>query len=68
MLAQNTQAASPSIVILRRGANKQLMMPNEGDQLETDKLEVAQQPTYDTSYPSGLTLRWNQNGKTVLPQ
>eukprot|EP00957_Ditylum_brightwellii_P015695 1183508-Ditylum_brightwellii.AAC.1 len=34
--------------------------------METNKSEVAQQPTYDTSYPSGLTVQWNQNGKTVL--
>eukprot|EP00957_Ditylum_brightwellii_P162951 12408211-Ditylum_brightwellii.AAC.1 len=34
--------------------------------METDKSEVAQQPTYDIYYPSGLTVRWNQNGKTVL--
>eukprot|EP00957_Ditylum_brightwellii_P201134 15324200-Ditylum_brightwellii.AAC.1 len=66
MLAQNTQAASSSIGIPRRGAKEQLMMPNEGDQIETDKSEVAQQPTYDTSYPSGFTVRWNQNGKPVL--
>eukprot|EP00957_Ditylum_brightwellii_P141787 10803065-Ditylum_brightwellii.AAC.1 len=66
MLAQNTQTASPSISIPRRGAKEQLMMPNEGDQMETDKSEVAQQPTHDTSYPSGLTVRWNQNGKTIL--
>eukprot|EP00957_Ditylum_brightwellii_P089556 6820290-Ditylum_brightwellii.AAC.1 len=66
MLAQNTQTASPSINIPRRGAKEQLMMPNEGDQAETDKSEVAQQPTYDISYPSGLTVRWNQNGKTVF--
>eukprot|EP00957_Ditylum_brightwellii_P102203 7790982-Ditylum_brightwellii.AAC.1 len=42
------------------------MMPNEGDQMETDKSEVAQQSTYDISYPSCLTVRWNQNEKTVL--
>eukprot|EP00957_Ditylum_brightwellii_P158704 12079178-Ditylum_brightwellii.AAC.1 len=66
MLAQNTQAASPSISILRRGAKEQLIMPNERDQMETDKSEVTQQPTYDTPYPSGFTVRWNQNGKTVL--
>eukprot|EP00957_Ditylum_brightwellii_P164480 12522434-Ditylum_brightwellii.AAC.1 len=66
MLAQNTQAASPSIGISRRGTKEQLMMPNEGNQMETDKSEVAQQPTYNISYPSGLTVRWNQNMKKVL--
>eukprot|EP00957_Ditylum_brightwellii_P129323 9865622-Ditylum_brightwellii.AAC.1 len=66
MLAQNTQTASPSIIILRRGTKEQLMTPNEGDQKETDKSEVAQQPTYDISYPSSLTVRWNQNKNTVL--
>eukprot|EP00957_Ditylum_brightwellii_P130917 9986603-Ditylum_brightwellii.AAC.1 len=35
-LAQNTQAASPSIGIPRRGAKEQWMMPNEGDQMETN--------------------------------
>eukprot|EP00957_Ditylum_brightwellii_P208014 15355505-Ditylum_brightwellii.AAC.1 len=52
MLAQNTQAGSPLTGISRSGAKEQLMMPNEEDQMETDKSEVAQQPTYDTSYPS----------------
>eukprot|EP00957_Ditylum_brightwellii_P193360 14722940-Ditylum_brightwellii.AAC.1 len=52
MLAQKTQAASPSIGIPRRGTKVQLMMPNEGDQMERDKSEVTQQPTYDISYPS----------------
>eukprot|EP00957_Ditylum_brightwellii_P071548 5439833-Ditylum_brightwellii.AAC.1 len=66
MLAQNTQATSPSISISRRRAKKQLMMPIEGDQMETDELEVAQQPTYDISYSSSLTVKWNQNRKTVL--
>eukprot|EP00957_Ditylum_brightwellii_P129172 9852304-Ditylum_brightwellii.AAC.1 len=42
------------------------MMPNEGNQMKTDKSEVTQQFTYDISYPSSLTVRWNQNGKTVL--
>eukprot|EP00957_Ditylum_brightwellii_P134709 10269977-Ditylum_brightwellii.AAC.1 len=37
MLAQNTQAASFSIGIPRRGTQQQLIMPNEGDQMETDK-------------------------------
>eukprot|EP00957_Ditylum_brightwellii_P183364 13967104-Ditylum_brightwellii.AAC.1 len=36
MLAQNTEAASPSIGIPRRGTKEQLMMPNEGDEMETD--------------------------------
>eukprot|EP00957_Ditylum_brightwellii_P147566 11238496-Ditylum_brightwellii.AAC.1 len=36
MLAQKTQAASPSINSPRRGAKEQLMMPNKGDQMETD--------------------------------
>eukprot|EP00957_Ditylum_brightwellii_P008369 633465-Ditylum_brightwellii.AAC.1 len=40
MLAQNIQAASPLIGIQRRGTHQQLMMPNEGDQMETDKSEV----------------------------
>eukprot|EP00957_Ditylum_brightwellii_P129272 9861317-Ditylum_brightwellii.AAC.1 len=66
MLAQNTQVARPSIGIPRRGVKEQLMMPNEGDKIETDKPEVAQQPTYDISYHLGLTVRWNQNMKTVL--
>eukprot|EP00957_Ditylum_brightwellii_P087060 6626893-Ditylum_brightwellii.AAC.1 len=64
MFAQNTQVTSPSIGIPRRGTKEQLMVPSEGDQMETDKSEVAQQPTYGISYPSGLTVRWNQNGKT----
>eukprot|EP00957_Ditylum_brightwellii_P165512 12600802-Ditylum_brightwellii.AAC.1 len=42
------------------------MMPNEGDWLEIDESEVAQQPTYDTSYPLGLTVKWKQNRKTKL--
>eukprot|EP00957_Ditylum_brightwellii_P058837 4460875-Ditylum_brightwellii.AAC.1 len=65
-MRENTQAVSPSIGIPRRGAKEQLMMPNEGDQMEIDESEADQQPTYDTSYPSGLIVRWSQNGKTVL--
>eukprot|EP00957_Ditylum_brightwellii_P031708 2405169-Ditylum_brightwellii.AAC.1 len=36
---------------------------DQGEQLETDKSEMAQQPTYDKFYPSGLTVKWIQHGK-----
>eukprot|EP00957_Ditylum_brightwellii_P087366 6649735-Ditylum_brightwellii.AAC.3 len=36
ILSQNTKAASPSIGIPIGGTQQQLMMPNEGDQMETD--------------------------------
>eukprot|EP00957_Ditylum_brightwellii_P181634 13836206-Ditylum_brightwellii.AAC.1 len=33
----------------------------DGNQLDVDESEVAQQPTYDTSYPAGLTVKWKDH-------
>eukprot|EP00957_Ditylum_brightwellii_P079531 6047295-Ditylum_brightwellii.AAC.1 len=41
------------------------MSPYEGDQSELDKPEVAQQPTFEESYPAGIIVRLKKNGKVI---
>eukprot|EP00957_Ditylum_brightwellii_P072313 5496422-Ditylum_brightwellii.AAC.1 len=41
-------------------------MPNGRAQHELDKSEMAQQPTYGTSFPAGLTVKWKDGKKTKL--
>ena len=36
------------------------MMINKGDQQDIEESEVSQQPTYDHSYPAGLTVKWKK--------
>ena len=57
MLAKGTSSADPYCDALRRGTQKKLIMTNEGDQQYVEESEVAQQPTYDNSYPAGLTVK-----------
>ena len=41
-------------------------MTNEGDQQDIEESEVAQQPTYDNSYPTGLTVKWKRFSEIKL--
>eukprot|EP00957_Ditylum_brightwellii_P019350 1459652-Ditylum_brightwellii.AAC.1 len=46
MLAAGAEKINPYLGVSRRG--------NDDDQSELEESEVAQQPTYDTSYSAGL--------------
>eukprot|EP00957_Ditylum_brightwellii_P195127 14867976-Ditylum_brightwellii.AAC.1 len=48
MLAPGAEKINPYVGVSRRG--------DDDDQSELEEPEVTQQPTYDTSYPAGLTV------------
>eukprot|EP00957_Ditylum_brightwellii_P121602 9272929-Ditylum_brightwellii.AAC.1 len=55
MLAAGAEKINPYVGILRRR--------DDDDQSELEELEVAQQPTYDTSYPAGLAVKYKRKNK-----
>eukprot|EP00957_Ditylum_brightwellii_P062544 4746803-Ditylum_brightwellii.AAC.1 len=52
MLATGAETINPYVGVSRRRDGIRLMIPGDDDQHELEESEVAQQPTYDTSYPA----------------
>eukprot|EP00957_Ditylum_brightwellii_P142117 10827789-Ditylum_brightwellii.AAC.2 len=66
LLAFGNERPNPFAGISRRRGSMRFMLPDEGDHPELDKPEVAQQHTFDESYPPGLTVKWKNNDKVIL--
>eukprot|EP00957_Ditylum_brightwellii_P100182 7635288-Ditylum_brightwellii.AAC.1 len=58
MLAVGVDKINPYVGVSRRG--------DDDDQSALEELEVAQQPTYDTFYPAGLTVKYKRKNKVIL--
>eukprot|EP00957_Ditylum_brightwellii_P195425 14889501-Ditylum_brightwellii.AAC.1 len=66
MLAARAEKINPYVGVSRRGDGVRLMMPDDDDQSELEESEVAQQSTYDTSYPADLTMKYKRKNKVIL--
>jgi hypothetical protein len=58
MIAAGAEKINPYVGVSRRR--------DDDDQSELEEPEVAQQPTYDTSYPAGLTVKYKRKNKVIL--
>eukprot|EP00957_Ditylum_brightwellii_P020813 1569405-Ditylum_brightwellii.AAC.1 len=63
MLATGAERINPYVGVSRRRNGIKLMISGNDDQHELEELEVAQQPTYNTSYPAGLTVTYKRKNK-----
>eukprot|EP00957_Ditylum_brightwellii_P191069 14548285-Ditylum_brightwellii.AAC.1 len=62
LLSTKEKAALPYWGLFRRPKHASSAQP-DGNQPDMDEPEVAQQPTYDTSYPTGLTVKWKDHNR-----
>eukprot|EP00957_Ditylum_brightwellii_P212332 15367190-Ditylum_brightwellii.AAC.2 len=66
MLANGTKAARPYWGLRRRGKQHRLSTADEEISSGEEKLQMAQPPTFDTSYPAGMTVKWQDKQKLQL--
>eukprot|EP00957_Ditylum_brightwellii_P053753 4072207-Ditylum_brightwellii.AAC.1 len=65
LLANEEKAALPYWRLSRRPRHTSSAIP-DGNQPDANESKVAQQPTYDTSYPAGLIVKWKDHGGIKL--
>eukprot|EP00957_Ditylum_brightwellii_P191047 14546659-Ditylum_brightwellii.AAC.1 len=65
LLANGDKAAQPYQGLFRRPRHAPLVTIDE-NQSDLDESKVAQQSTYDTSYPAGLAVKQKNNNKIKL--
>eukprot|EP00957_Ditylum_brightwellii_P064742 4913291-Ditylum_brightwellii.AAC.1 len=67
LLSTRADLTDPCWGLRRRSARVRFKLPEEDiHQLVSSGSEVDQQPTYDISYPAGLTVIWQKNNKVRL--
>eukprot|EP00957_Ditylum_brightwellii_P008834 670164-Ditylum_brightwellii.AAC.1 len=65
MLTYGADSANPYWGLRRRNKTLWLQLPDNHQQ-HLEASELAQQPTYDTSYPASLTVKWKDKKKLRL--